>query len=143
MLRELLFERGERFSTSSLNKSERRLVGTNLFRVVTIAASPASPVGSDAPSQSRYDIEVRVEEAPPRSLRGSIGYGTEDGPRVQAGLVWRNFTGEARRLSIRAFASFLDAGVEASLGQPYLFGRWSRGDLGVTAMRQSDRKSVV
>jgi len=133
--RELRFQEGDRFSSSSLRESERRLAGTRLFRSVTIARSGELD-SSGEPMSDRLDVEVRLEEAPPRSFRASVGYGTEDGPRVGTSLTWRNFFGEARRLQLRAFASFLDSGFVASLGQPYVFGDRARADLAFSALRQ-------
>lgn len=133
--RELAFEEGDRFSSSAIEKSERRLVETGLFRAVVIGR-PREAAEQRQAAADRIDIEVLVEEAPPRTLRMSVGYGTQDGPRGEIGLDWRNFTGQGRRLRTRAFASFLDVGFEGSLGQPYLFGGRARADLGVTALRQ-------
>jgi outer membrane protein insertion porin family/translocation and assembly module TamA len=139
VLRELRFQPGDRFAASKLRESERRLVSTDLFRTVVIGrplAGSAAGEGEATP-EDRFDVEVRVEEAPPRSLRLSVGYGTEEGPRGEVALDWRNFTGHARRLRTRAFASFLDAGFEATLGQPYVLGERARGDLAVSALRQA------
>jgi outer membrane protein assembly complex protein YaeT len=133
--RELLFEEGETFSDAQVEKSERQIVSTGLFRSVTISRAPTSKTDPAAPSD-RIDLEIRVDEAPPRSFRASVGYGTEEGPQGEISLTWRNFTGEARRLYTRAFASFLDVGVEASLGQPYVFGKTARADVAVSALRQ-------
>jgi outer membrane protein insertion porin family/translocation and assembly module TamA len=162
--RELRFKSGDRFSTAKIRASERELVNTELFRSVTVgrlanhdppaiprtepetdsAAPDADAVADtklddskDATERDRIDLEVRIEEAKPRSLRVSIGYGTEEGPRGEVEITWRNFMGEARRLRVRAFASFLDEGIEASLGQPYVFGKLARGDIAISALRQS------
>ncbi|MHA7838274.1 MAG: BamA/OMP85 family outer membrane protein [bacterium] len=132
--RELLFEPGDRFSTSDLVESERRLVETGLFRSVVIGR-PNRPQAPER--EGRIDLEVRVQEMPARSLHASIGYGTEDGPRGEIGLDWRDFLGDGRRFQTRVFASFLDAGLEASLGQPYVFGDRARADFAVTALRQA------
>jgi outer membrane protein insertion porin family/translocation and assembly module TamA len=134
--RELRFAAGDPFSTSTLEKSERKLIETGLFRSVAIGREPARE-GEKVVDSDTIPIEVRVDESPLRSLRGSIGYGTEDGPRGEISLVWRNFLGQARRLQARGFASLLDAGFEASLGQPYIWGQLGRGDFAVSALRQS------
>lgn len=137
--RELAFREGDRFKRSAVDRSERRLIATGLFRSVVVGR----PRRGDDPSARReeasrtLDVELRLEEAPPRSLRASVGYGAEDGPRGEASLDWRNFLGDGRRLRLRGFASLLDVGFESSLGQPYLLGRpgW-RGDLTASALRQ-------
>ena len=134
--RELRFEEGDRFATSSLRKSERRLMATGLFRSVTIARQTQEEADPES-SREFLGVEIRLEEAPPRSLRGTVGYGTEDGPRVGASVTWRNFLGEARRLRMRAFASMLDSGFVGSLGQPYVLGGGARGDLALSALRQN------
>lgn len=133
--RELAIAEGERFSLPDLVESERRLVATGLFGSAVIGR----PRASDEPEgdAGALDLVVHLEEAPPRSLRASVGYGAEDGPRGEIALDWRNFLGNARRLNLRAFGSLLDVGFEGSLGQPYLFGPRTRGDLTVSALRQS------
>lgn len=141
--RELAIEAGDRFSPSAIEESERRLIATDLFRSVAIGKAMGEALATegaeDAEGESidRIDLEVRVEEMPPRSLRASIGFGTQDGPRGELGLDWRNFLGGGRRFRARIFGSFLDAGVETSLSQPHLFGGRGRLDLSVTALRQS------
>lgn len=130
--RELLFEEGARFSNSSIEKSERRLVATGLFRSAAIGRARTNEPGTD----DTIDLAIRLDEAPPRSFRASIGYGTEDGPRGEVSLGWRNFLGDARQLNLRGFASLLDAGFEVSLGQPYVWGDLARADLAVSALRQ-------
>jgi outer membrane protein assembly complex protein YaeT len=132
--RELAIETQDRYRGSALEISERRLIATGLFDSVVIRPMNDARVGT--PSEGRLALEVHVEEARPRSLRTSIGYGSEDGPRGEASLDWRNFFGGARLLRLRGFASFLDVGVEGSLGQPWLFGENTRGDLTASALRQ-------
>ena len=140
--RELQFERGERFVPSLLEESERRLVGTGLFRSAAIGRPPDNPddddaeQGQDGSRLQSVDLRVRVAEAPARSFRASIGYGTEDGPRGEISLAWRNFGGAGRLFRTRAFASLLDAGFEASLDQPYVFGDAARFDFAVSSLRQ-------
>ncbi len=154
--RELRFERGAVLRPSQVRETERRLVATGLFSSVVVGrpsnasefeaeaepegeAESPSPEDSpgDADETTQVDLEVRVTESPPRSVRASIGYGTEDGPRAEVSFDWRNFLGDARRLRLRAFGSFLDVGFDGSLGQPYLFTPRARGDLAVSALRQS------
>lgn len=134
--RELAVGSGDRFSPSAIEESERRLVDTGLFRSVAIGRAIATEE-AEGESTDRMDLEVRVEEMPPRSLRASIGFGTQEGPRGQLGLDWRNFLGGGRHFRARIFGSFLDAGVETSLAQPHVFGGLGRLDLSVAALRQS------
>ncbi len=133
--RELRLERGEVLRASMLREAERRLIETGLFRSVVVG----EPKRDDQESRRDgvVDLEVFFEEAPPRSARASVGYGTEDGPRGEASLDWRNFLGDARRLRLRGFGSLLDVGFEGTLGQPYLVGLRTRGDLSVSALRRS------
>jgi outer membrane protein insertion porin family/translocation and assembly module TamA len=147
--RDLAVASGDRFSPSAIEKSERRLIETGLFRSVAIGRAVGTEETAteaeteteteterESDSTDRMKLEVRVEEMPPRSLRASIGFGTQDGPRGELGLDWRNFFGGGRRFRARIFGSFLDAGVETSLAQPHLFGGRGRLDLSVTALRQ-------
>lgn len=162
--RDLAIASGDRFSPSAIEESERRLIETDLFRSVAIGRSVGTEAAesggqtererqaesggqaesegqaegqAEGESTGRMALEVRVEEMPPRSLRASIGFGTQDGPRGELGLDWRNFLGGGRRFRARVFGSFLDAGVETSLAQPHLFGGRGRLDLSVAALRQA------
>jgi outer membrane protein insertion porin family/translocation and assembly module TamA len=138
-LRELAIESGEPLTSSAIVETERRLMGTGLFRSAVVGRS-ADGVGGgpeNERAEGAVDLVIRLEEALPRSFRASVGYGSEDGPRGEVGLVWRNFLGDGRRLGLRAFASLLDLGIEGSLGEPYLLGPRTRGDLGVSALRQT------
>jgi translocation and assembly module TamA len=132
--RHLTLETGTRYRGSAIGQSERRLVSTGLFSSVVIQPTNDARAGSS--SEGKLALEVDVEESRPRSIRASVGYGTEDGPRGEVILDWRNFMGDARLFRLRGFASFRDTGVEASLGQPWLFGETTRGDLTVSALRQ-------
>lgn len=133
--RELRMEPGEVLHASMLRDAERRLIETGLFRSVVVGEPQRD---DDRPRPDGIvDLEIFFEEAPPRSARASIGYGTEDGPRGEASLDWRNFLGDARRLHLRGFASLLDVGFEGTLGQPHLLDPRTRGDLSVSALRRS------
>ena len=133
--RELRLKRGEVLRASMLRDAERRLIGTGLFRSVVVGEPQQA--GDRQRADDVVDLEIFFEEAPPRSARASIGYGTEDGPRGEASLDWRNFLGDARRLRLRGFASLLDVGFEGTLGQPHLGDPRTRGDLSVSALRRS------
>jgi len=132
-LRELLFATGDRYSRAKLRESERRLVDTGLFRSAVIEVRPPK----NAPEAAVWPVRVQVQKRPPRSVRIGAGYGTEDQFRGQLSWTHRNFFGEARRLDLRARASFLDSALEAHLGQPSLFDSRVRGDLSLSASRQN------
>jgi outer membrane protein assembly factor BamA len=159
--RELTVEPGAPYSLSAQRRSERRLRDTELFHAVAIqprrpsaagaaadgdpsqpgevddGANPSASGGTDAdpdagvPTEEVWPLEVRLRERPPRSVRVSLGYGTEEQGRAHVSWRHRNFLGGARKLEIRAEYSSLLQGGELRFLQPHFID--PETDLGFTA----------
>jgi outer membrane protein insertion porin family len=127
VVRELPFQRGDRFSNTRLTRGQQALFGLNLFRVA-LADLPDQPV------DSTVTVRLRVREAKLRTVSTQGGYGREEGIRLEAGWQHRNFFGGARLLnaSVAVTPGLLASppnGLETrrslnatlSLWQPYLF----------------------
>jgi outer membrane protein insertion porin family len=125
--RELPFREGDLYTPVSVLEGRREILGLGLFRRANIRIAEGIPPSSTVP------IQVEVAEGPIRLVTGAAGYDSRGGMTAQAEWMHRNFTGDARTLSISALAQ---TGVWAtedipeilykgsvSLTQPYLFHR--------------------
>lgn len=92
VVRELPFQRGDRFSNTRLTRGQQALFGLNLFRVA-LADVPEQPV------DSTVTVRLRVREAKLRTISTQGGYGREEGLRLEVGWQHRNFFGGARLLN--------------------------------------------
>ena len=121
--RELLWEEGEWYSEELVERTIDELHGLNLFRLIRIEPGEFDPQTRTLPQV------ISASEAPPQMFRAGVGYGTEDGVRLQARYEHFNFLGDARRFSAIARTSFLLQNLELSLVQPYIFGTRSAASL--------------
>lgn len=119
--REIQIEPGTRFHPQAIADARNRLLGLDLFRVVQITAAE-----TEGPREV-VDLNVRVEEKPPRSIMIGLGYGTED--QVRARFAWsnRNFLGDGRQLSFQTRISAILASGTLLFVQPHLFSPKNRG----------------
>jgi len=111
--RELTFREGERFRTSAVTASQKRLMDTRLFSFVDVQVVEGGDAGP------RLPIHIVVKEAKSQSVRFGAGYGTEDKLRGMLGWEYRNFLGGGRNLQVSAKASSLARYVEGRLLQPH------------------------
>ena len=77
------FRPGETFDRSLLDDLRRALVATGL-----VSSAIVEPVEGKAPGT--VDIATTIDPAPPRTIAGEIGYGTNEGFRVEASWQHRN-----------------------------------------------------
>jgi len=76
------FKTGDIYDAVKIEDFRRALIQTSLVSSVTIKPIPAE--------HGVVDIAVRLEPAPPRTVAGSIGYGTGEGARIEASWQHRN-----------------------------------------------------
>jgi len=112
ILRQMAFTRGDVFSLSAVQTSQRRLYGLELFQFANVEVGDASQTPGEAP------INITVIEAPLRQFTFGAGYGSEDHARVNA--TWRhvNFLGGARTAGVEGRFSSLDRGLRLSFSDP-------------------------
>ena len=124
ILRQLAFARGDVFSLSAVQASQRRLYGLELFQFANIE------VGDAAKTPGAVPIQITVVEAAHRQVRFGVGYGSEDHARVQANWRHLNFLGGARTAGVEGKFSSLDRGVRLSFNEPSLVDGVSLGASG-------------
>lgn len=120
--RQLTFKPGDLFRQSSLQESQRRLYGLELFQFANI-----EPVGVEA-KPVVVPVRVTVTKSNHKKVNFGVGYGSEEKARTE--VDWRhvNAFGSAQTLGVFARYSSLDRGVRVTYKEPYVFSpRWSFG----------------
>lgn len=110
IIRESGLKKGEQFSLDALQEAQREIFNHHLFRFATINMP-------DQQQDSTLDLDMQVRENPLRTVRASVGFGTEDYLRGQVSWMHRNAFERAHQFTTTAKASF----IEQSLSFDYLF----------------------
>lgn len=131
--RELVYEPGERFSVSALERSRQRILALDLFRSVRLTIEEES----DEPTV--VAIRATVEEKPPRLVRIGGGYSTDEGPRGMIEWRHRNWLGGGRQLSLQLRGSRIRSEAAALFVQPHFLGRDNRGSLAFRLFRDIEQ----
>lgn len=113
------FERGDVFNTALLSEVQLRLSSTDYFsqiEIVTDRDNIVSASESDNKPLPRLPVLIRTTPQESQKYMLSIGYGTDTGPRLGAGVVFRrlNRQGHQFRADIRLSA------VEKALNARYM-----------------------
>ncbi len=131
----LALEPGDRWTVDAERASLRGLYETGLFRRVDVALeelpAPADDAEQVAVDEVERDLQVRVEELPPRELWVEPGYGSYELLRLRAGLRDRNLFGTGRQLSLEAAGAIKTFRARLGLTDPWLFRTDLIGDLSV------------
>ncbi|MCB2191237.1 MAG: BamA/TamA family outer membrane protein [Deltaproteobacteria bacterium] len=119
ILDEATYTRGQPFSPSALEETQRALLNTGFFSSVSLR-----PLYKQA-QDNQVPIQVEVRERDPHSIQLGLGWGTEDQFRVRIQQVNRNVLGWNETLSIEGKLSSIYTGLVGTLKKPYLFNRRS------------------
>ncbi len=93
------FEQGDVYQRSLELDLRRALLSTGLVSSVNITPRPVSEPADDQPGEVAMDVEI--EKGRVRTIAGAIGYGTEDGAKLQASWEHRNLFPSEGALRIR------------------------------------------
>ncbi len=88
------FRQGERYDQKQIEDLRRALVATGIVGAVDIKALPGSTADT-------ADIDVALEPAPLHTITAEAGYGTGEGPRVEASWTHRNLFPPEGALTLR------------------------------------------
>lgn len=138
------FQQGDRFSYPTLLAFQRRLDSSGFFQSSEVAVNRQPKTGV-------ADIAVTTEPASKRLYRGSLGYGTDTGARMQLGFEqrWLNHYGHSLRSDMRLAEREQSYSIKYHV--PALHGRADSYDYGWQRREQqlpeyetrSDRLSAV
>jgi len=113
--RELTLKPGDLYRRSSIQESQRRLYGLELFQFANV-----EPVNVET-QPAEVPIRVTVAEGKHQRVNLGVGYGTEEKARADAEYHHVNFLGGARSAGAHVRWSSLDRGVRLDFNQPYFF----------------------
>ncbi len=120
-------EEGDPVNLEVLNRSEDRLYGLGLFRLVDLEARPLSPPDEEDSSPASEDpvpaeVVVRLSEIESRQVQFSAGWGSYELAKANATFTDRNIFGIGRYWSTSVYGSFKTYGAETSLSDSILLG---------------------
>jgi translocation and assembly module TamA len=93
------FREGELYRQSLEADLRRAILATGLVSSVTISTRETAPPTEAEPG--RVALDIGFDRAPLRTLTGAIGYGTEDGAKVEASWEHRNLFPHEGALRLR------------------------------------------
>ena len=106
----------EPLSSEDLLETRQQLIGTGLFRDVSVEVLPRDPATRSS------DILIDLKEAPRTTVGYGFGYSERDLVRVEGQLTRHNIFGMNRSASVFARASFRSNRLFFSYQQPSTFG---------------------
>ena len=118
VIRESGLHKGEQFSLKALRNAQQQIFNHPLFQFVTINIP-------EQPKDSTINLRMQVRESPLRTVRASVGFGTEDYLRGQLSWTDRNALGHAHKFTISGKASFTQQSLNLNYLFPYAFNRKS------------------
>jgi outer membrane protein insertion porin family len=111
--KQVVFNDGQKFSSTLMNKSQKQIYDLGLFQIVTVKGISREGKNSDIP------VMIRVREAPRWTTRFGIGYGIEDKFRFFTTVTKLGFLGGARRATLLLKHSALEpVNINLRLTQP-------------------------
>ncbi|MFN4241343.1 MAG: BamA/TamA family outer membrane protein [Erythrobacter cryptus] len=101
------FRPGEVFRQSMATDLRRAIIATSLVSSVTVTPRESRPPQGDQPGEVALD--VALERAPLRTIAGAIGYGTEDGFKLEGRWEHRNLFPPEGALRLRGILGTREA----------------------------------
>lgn len=111
--RELRQMDGTWLSNEAVDTSKTRLNRTGYFETVDIKTHKAGT------ATDTVNLETVVKEQPTGSISGGIGYGTNSGMMIQAGISQNNVFGWGTRATIQAYDNDYRQHIEVGYTDPY------------------------
>jgi translocation and assembly module TamA len=103
------FKRGELYDSRKVDDLRQALVATGLFN--TVAVQPER-TGTDAGEGTEYvTMAVEQDAGPPRTIAGTLGYGTGEGIRVVGSWTHRNLFPPEGALIVQGIAGTQEQGA--------------------------------
>jgi outer membrane protein assembly complex protein YaeT len=112
VLREREWHEGDRFSIDRVHESRENLLKLDLFSAVEIGWET-----QNKPSQ--VPMILKVEEKPPREIKFSVGFGTDDHYRAQIHWQHNDWLGDGRQLGVTLKYSSITSTAGVLFAQPH------------------------
>lgn len=101
---ELIYEENKTFDIRKIEESYQNLYNLNAFSYISIESN------IDVETKE-IPIEIELKEALARVIKGSIGYGSDEGARGSIGWEHKNFYGNLKKFEIEAKANQIGYGI--------------------------------
>lgn len=101
------FAPGDLYRHSLVTDLRRAIIATGLVSSVTITPRPLTPPADTAPGEVVLDVDF--ERAPVRTIAGAIGYGSEDGFKIEGRWEHRNLFPPEGALRLRGILGTREA----------------------------------
>lgn len=112
VLRQVMWREGRCFKPAKITETQEKLMGTQLFSVVSITYPP------HADAQGQVPMTVGVTERAPRTLKAGMSFGSDVGFSVQGGWEHRNLWGGGEKFGAKAEVGQENQTVNTSLRLP-------------------------
>ncbi len=131
------FDRDQLYDRRLVDDLREAMAATRLFN--SVSAEPVR-TGETAPDGTEYvDILVRQQAGPARSIDGSIGYNTGEGPRIEAAWEHRNLFPPEGSLRIAAIGGT----NEQSASIRFRRNNWQRRDQALWLQFEAGRRNYT
>jgi outer membrane protein insertion porin family len=114
IIRESGLKKGQKFSLNALQEAQREIFNHHLFRFATLNIP-------EQQQDSTLDLTMRVRENELRTVKTSVGFGTEGLLRGRVSWTHRNVFDRAHQFTASARASFIEQTVNLDYIFPYVF----------------------
>ncbi|HOI83173.1 MAG TPA: POTRA domain-containing protein, partial [Campylobacterales bacterium] len=111
----LRLKEGEPYDSKKIDESYKNLYATGAFESVNI--KPVLDEDGDS-----VPMDINVSPGKQRSFKAGVGYDTDEGPRLKAGWLHRNFYGNLKRFEAIAEVSGIRQNVGAKINVPKVLG---------------------
>lgn len=115
------FDAGDTFQQSLETDLRRAIIATGLVSSVTVTPRETRRPEGDQPGEVALDVEL--ERAPLRTIAGAIGYGTEDGFKVEGRWEHRNLFPPEGALRLRGILGTREALASVGVRRNNFLGR--------------------
>lgn len=112
----LLFKTNEPYNSKKIDDSYKNLYANGVFESISIKPNIDSNETDSVP------IDITLKKGKQRTFRAGVGYDTDEGPRVKAGWIHRNFFGNLKRFEAMSEASRIRQSIGAKIDIPSVFG---------------------
>lgn len=115
--RALTFQPGDAYSAVAIAESRRNLADLDIFDRSLLIPDRGESAGNSVPITFEYKLKKR------RNVQLGLGYGSEDGIRIDGSWTYRNVAGRGGKFRLKAERSDLKQGAYADYRQPYIINR--------------------
>ncbi len=131
------FDRDDLYDRRRVDDLREAMAATRLFN--SVSAEPVR-TGETAPDGTEYvDILVRQQAGPARSIDGSIGYNTGEGPRIEAAWEHRNLFPPEGSLRVAAIGGANEQSTSVRLRR----NNWRRRDQALWVQFEAGRRNYT